>query len=176
MAISNTINTLHSTQLSAISKFSIGDQIEIPVGNEVFTATAVKEEDDDGMLFIFNTIVGNSTMTMQSFLNKFYKKLPETLRKRMRGNNLRLLDASEVFYRNVPDQWEWLISHSDVKVENPPIPYFARDDFRNCGADWRLRSIASPSPLRFAIVANYGGVYHRKASFSTGVRPAFTIY
>ena len=89
-----------------------------------------------GMLFVFDNIVGEASITgMPFFLDNFYRKLPENLRARMGGNNLRLLNASEVFYKNVPEEWDWLIKHTEVIVENPPIPYFAQESFRACSAN-----------------------------------------
>ena len=153
---------------------NIGNQLEIPVGNKVFKATAVKEE-DDRMLFVFDDIVGKSAMTnIQSFLDYFYQKLPENLRARMGSNTLRLLDESEVFYKNVPDEWEWLTENTQVQVENPPISYFERRDFRACKSFWWLRSVTSPS--YFAGVSNSGIANYGSASLDFGVRPAFTIF
>ena len=111
---------------------------------------------------------------MQPFPDQFYRKLPENLRAIMGGNNLRLLDASEVFYENVPNEWEWLIENTQVKIKNPPIPYFASFDFRACGEHWWLRSVASPSC--FALVNGNGIADFFYASVAFGVRPAFTIY
>lgn len=164
-------------EIPDISELSIGDQLEIPVGNKVFTATAVKEK-DGGMLFVFDDIVGESSMTnMQSFLDKFYQKLPENLKIRMGRNNLRLLDASEVFYQNVPSEWEQLCDY--VEMRNSPIHQMREEYYRALDdTHWWLQSAVDSDavPFLFVYVGTTGDACVGEGYASLGVRPVFTIY
>ncbi len=160
--------------------FNIGDKISVDLaGIGEATATAVKKE-DGGTLFVFDGTIGDSTMDgMDNFLSSLATKFPQPLQDRLR--EIRLLDASEVFSDcDDPEEWEWLLQHTKVKMENPQIPYFRSVEHREVDyslntarAYWWLRSVATPS--YFAYVGYDGDANFTFASGSIGVRPAFVI-
>ncbi len=143
------------------------------------TATAVKKE-GERILFVFDGTIGNSNMdNMDNFLSNLATKFPQPLQDRL--EEIRLLDASEVFSDCDSPEWEWLLQHTKVKMENLQIPYFKSVYHRrveytlNEAFDyWWLCSAAFPS-RGFVIVNSCGDALYNNASFSSGVRPLFVL-
>ena len=159
--------------------FNVGDKIFVELeGIGEAAAIAVKKEGEK-TLFVFDGTVGNSTMNdMDNFLSNLVTKFPQPLQDRL--DEIRLLDASEVFSDcDMLKEWEWL-KEQDVAIENPQIPYFKSVDHRkveyqlNSAWDyWWLRSAVTK--FYFAYVCGDGSADCFGASSSLGVRPAFVI-
>lgn len=151
------------------------------------SATAVKKEEDKTW-YVFDGTVGDSTMKeMMVFLFNFGRKFPQSLQDRL--EEIRLLDASEVFSDcDMPEDWEDL-QRCGVKMERPQIPYFKSVDHRivdyiggGCyGSDmWWLHSAvptlhSTPYTLEFPIVTGIGHAIDWSAGIHQGVRPLFIL-
>ena len=151
------------------------------------TATAVKKE-NDMTWFVFDGTIGNSTMKdIDNFLSTLVTKFPQPLQDRL--EEIRLLDASEVFSDcDMPEDWEDL-QRWGVRMERPQIPYFKSVDHRivdyiggGCyGSDmWWLHSAvptlnSTPYTLEFPIVTGNGHAIDWSAGINKGVRPLFIL-
>ena len=165
-----------------LKKIQDGSKLIINLeGIGMATATAVKKEEGK-IWYVFDGTIGNSTMdNMDNFLSNLVTKFPQLLQDRL--DEIRLLDASEVFSDcDAPGEWKLLLQNTEVKMENPQIPYFKSVDHRiseyrldSAWTVWWLRSVASPSLFAFACVSGYGLACYNSASTSVGVRPAFVI-
>lgn len=166
--------------ITELKKIQDGSKLIVNLkGIGMATATAVKREEGKTW-YVFDGTIGDSTMNdADSFLSNLVTKFPQPLQDRL--EEIRLLEASEVFSDcDTSDQWEWLLQNTEVKMEDPQIPYFKSADHRsaeyrlnNAWASWWLRSAAFPSyyvSVNFVGLADYG-----QASYSDGVRPLFVL-
>lgn len=168
--------------------FAVGDRIIIPLeGMRTKTATCVQVSGrgNNQYMFVFDSIVGESTMTnMDNFLDSLYDKFPESLSDRL--NWIRLLQASEVFSDcDRPDSWDAMV-YWGAKMQNPQIDYFkSRTNRISKGKHWWWVSDYLPilskrlGTICYGYVNMGGSADSASASaslgVSLGVRPAFII-
>lgn len=182
-ALTSVFNTMFSNEIS------VGDQIEIPLGNlGIFTVTAQKITDDK-ILFIFDDYVTTRPMNEndsndggydESDLKKWidtelYKMFPEALRKRMSG--LTIPTVGEIC--GWDDEWDRNHFEQDgdeqlplMKQRRNRVAYYNNE----CECGWlRNRMKKRFSSATFASVYNHGHSTFNGASYSRGVRPEFWL-
>lgn len=168
--------------------FKVGDQIKVKLmDGRKFSATCHRKEVNRA-LFVFDQIVGRMPMNengsteggyLESDIRRwlhsdFYDLLPKKIKKsivRDNGEYVRLLYAYEVFGDDYP--WE----HDEIPDDQLPLMENRRArialDLDNYLANWWLRDVCYST--LFALVSAAGYANTNNASYSIGVRPAFTI-
>ena len=168
--------------------YALGDQIIIKLKDgRKFSATCHRKEGNRA-LFVFDQIVGRMPMNengstkggyLESNIRRwlhsdFYDLLPNKIKKsivRDNGEYVRLLYAYEVFGDDYP--WE----HDEIPDDQLPLMQKRRPrialDLDDDMAGWWLRDVVTST--NFAFVSAYGLATSIDASYSLGVRPAFTI-
>ena len=170
------------------TEYAHGDQIIIKLKDgRKFSATCHRKEGNRA-LFVFDQIVGRMPMNengstkggyLESDIRRwlhsdFYDLLPNKIKKsimRDNGEYVRLLYAYEVFGDDYP--WE----HDEIPDDQLPLMQKRRArialDLDDDMAHWWLRDVVNSTA--FAYVNASGDANNNNASYSIGVRPAFTI-
>ena len=174
-----------------VTRIELNDRITVQLGESSYTATAIKQIDDD-MLFCFDTCLseayymnkrntnngGYECSDLRGFLQEVTQKLSTSIKKHIvpfeNGDLLRIATREEMFGR---DDYT---GHIYEDLGGYQIPYFKdsknRIALRNGESEWYwLQNKTVVTLTYFASCNLYGGSGHCRASNSYGVRPLFKI-
>lgn len=169
-----------------VTRFEIGDRIKVKLPGETHMATAIQEDGDD-MLFLFDEYLdeakpmnendstdgGYEESDMRKFLQEFFKKFPQKLKKKMvafkNGDFLRLLTLQEMCGKD-----------ENFEDCDGQIPWMKQDRRHRIasrkGGEYEYGWLATvASGVRFALVNDIGNATNLSASYYRRVRPAFKI-
>ena len=163
----------------------VGDQVEITINGETYTATVIKKNTDKAICLLDECICrmamneegttegGYLASEVRKYLHKLEKTIPdcEKLVLDENGDRLHLLSLADVFgydddFNSVTEPIPWM------KDRSHRVAHMHGDE--SDSAYWWLRDPVSAS--HFALVGSYGlAGYSHAADTWFGVRPAFGI-